>query len=53
MGYLIMVYRNRMMFTKRMESLDLDCSTLDSALETIQCLIDKHGPNAVILEYED
>jgi hypothetical protein len=48
-----MAYRNRMMFPKRMESLDLDCSTLSSALETIQCLIDKYGPDATICEYED
>jgi hypothetical protein len=36
-----------------MESLDLDCSTLGSALETIQSLIDRYGPDAMICEYED
>ena len=48
-----MVYRNRMMFPKRMESIDLEYSTLSDALETIQSLIDRYGPDAVILEYED
>jgi hypothetical protein len=48
-----MVNRERLMVSKRMESLDLDCSTLGSALETIQCLIDKYGPDAMICEYED
>jgi hypothetical protein len=45
------VNRERLMVLKRMESLDLDCSTLGSALETIQCLIDKYGPDAMICEY--
>jgi hypothetical protein len=48
-----MVDRNRMMFPKRLESLDLEYSTLSDALDTIQCLIDRHGPDAMIREYED
>jgi len=42
-----------MMSPKRIESLDLEYSTLSDALDTIQCLIDKYGPDAAILEYED
>lgn len=47
-----MVYRSRMTFPKRMESIDLEYSTLSDALETIQSLIDRYGPDAVILEYD-
>jgi len=47
-----MVNRERMMSPRRMETLDLDYSTLSSALETIQCLIDKYGPDAMICEYD-
>jgi hypothetical protein len=47
-----MVNRNRLNVLKRMEGLDLDCSNLSSALETIQSLIDKYGPNATICEYD-
>jgi len=37
-----------------METLDLDCSTLSDALETIQSLIDRYGPDAIMIyDYEE
>jgi hypothetical protein len=48
-----MVNRNRLNVPKRMERFYLDCSTLSSGLETIQYLIDKYGPDAMICEHED
>ena len=46
------VNRERMMSLRRMGTLDLEYSTLIDALDTIQCLIDKYGPDAMICEYD-